>query len=326
MVFFACDVASTPAVTETAGVYDSLGETAAPAGDSPGSGQAVETAAGNPPAATQEAAPSGATQAPAATAPPVTQAAPALPASGGEPADMVDPSQVSNLVDAELGNASGAEIANIDSLVLDRSTGQVAYLLLDTDDDIEDADRVLFIPWGALQVTDDVNDTLDRIIFTLDPATIPASPALVINDTFNFGDPAWDDAVAGYWSQAGGSLPNTGAAGSAGMTRLKDDDDLRLVSSQGAAFAEVKDVILDPASGQLRYVLAERLGGAGTAPALVPIPFEKFTWDPASVNTLALTVDPAVLNAAPGYPSEEAVPDTATPGWDNAVKQYWAGQ
>jgi hypothetical protein len=59
---------------------------------------------------------------------------------------------------------------------------------------------------------------------------------------------------------------------------------------------------------------------------LVPIPFEKLAWDAASANTLALTVDPAVLNAAPGYPSEETVPDTAAPGWDDAVKQYWAGQ
>ena len=91
----------------------------------------------------------------------------------------------------------------------------------------------------------------------------------MVNDLFNYNDPAWDDQLAAYWSsQASALLPATGADASAsGMLRLKDEDDLRLIDAQGGQVAEVKEVIVDPASGQFRYVLVEPAAAAGAVEA-----------------------------------------------------------
>ena len=128
-------------------------------------------------------------------------------------------------MDGEIARSDGAEIAEIDRLVIDRATGGIVYVFLKTDVDLEDADQVIAVPVVALQVTEDANDALDRITFTLDPALLLHARALVINDLFNYNDPAWDDQLAAYWSsEASALLPATGADASAsGMLRLKDE-------------------------------------------------------------------------------------------------------
>jgi sporulation protein YlmC with PRC-barrel domain len=231
-------------------------------------------------------------------------------------------------VDGEIARTDGAEIAEIDSLVLDRATGGIVYVLLKTDVDLEDADQVVAVPWSALQVTEDANDALDRITFTLDTAVLVSAPPLVVNDLFNYNDPAWDDPSAAYWSsQASSLLPATGADVSAvGMLRLKDEDDLRLVDAQGGQVAEVKEVIVDPASGQFRYVVVEPASNLGAVEVRVPIPFEKLSWNTSAPDALLLNVDRVALDAAPSFPGDGALPDTASPGWDAAIQQYWAAK
>jgi sporulation protein YlmC with PRC-barrel domain len=121
-------------------------------------------------------------------------------------------------------------------------------------------------------------------------------------------------------------LPNTGSSSSSSLARVKDVGDLRLTNTQGIEIAKVKEAVLDPASGQLRYVLVKLENENNPVEKIVPIPFEKVSWNSPNQEFLVLNADPALLNSAPSYPSEDAIPDTAAPGWDGTVKQFWAGK
>ena len=91
--------------------------------------------------------------------------------------------------------------------------------------------------------------------------------------------------------------------------------------SGGHKIAVVRELFLDPASGQVHFAIAEvaaLLGGGGK---YHPIPFAALRWDAARAAYVAPFTKER-LKAAPSYDRDQI--NSNAYGWDSQVQTYYA--
>jgi sporulation protein YlmC with PRC-barrel domain len=84
--------------------------------------------------------------------------------------------------------------------------------------------------------------------------------------------------------------------------------------------ASIDDVIVDPETGELLYLVLDGLFDDGER--WIPIPLGFLQWDPANEN-FVVKVDMAALQNAPFF-LEGQYPDISVEGWSDAFDEFWA--
>ncbi len=88
-------------------------------------------------------------------------------------------------------------------------------------------------------------------------------------------------------------------------------------NGQDASLGSVEDVVMDPKSGQIRYVVVSQGGLLGLGGRQVPVPWEHLHATPG-LETMVLPVSEEVMNKAP------EIPAGGTQGQGNQqIDQYW---
>ncbi len=112
-----------------------------------------------------------------------------------------------------------------------------------------------------------------------------------------------------------------------GASRLVRASSLVLIGDQikavdGEVLGRVEDLLVDPGSGQVRFVV---MSGDGVArrDQLIPIPANAFKVDSDS-GVLLLAMNTEVLAKAPSF-TRNQWPDTADGKWAQGVDEYYAG-
>lgn len=108
------------------------------------------------------------------------------------------------------------------------------------------------------------------------------------------------------------------------MGRLNADDitgtDVRNLQDEN--LGSVSDLVLDPATGELTYVVVARGGFLGFGEDYVAVPWERFSATPG-LNTLVLDMDAATLQNAPAIdPDTFGDPDTYAQQ-DQQIDEFW---
>ncbi|MBI1248387.1 hypothetical protein GC197_11190 [bacterium] len=88
---------------------------------------------------------------------------------------------------------------------------------------------------------------------------------------------------------------------------------------------EVRDVVLDTEEGRVKYVAVAFGGFLGVGTKLFAIPFEAFTFDPASDGRdacLRVALSEKTLRKAPGF-NPEHWPDMASPEFESAIQKHY---
>lgn len=108
------------------------------------------------------------------------------------------------------------------------------------------------------------------------------------------------------------------------MGRLNTDDitgsDVRNLEDEN--LGSVSDLVIDPASGELTYVVVARGGFLGFGEDYVAVPWERFSATPG-LNTLVLNMDPETLQDAPVIDPDTFGDPSTYSQQDQQIGQFW---
>jgi hypothetical protein len=90
-------------------------------------------------------------------------------------------------------------------------------------------------------------------------------------------------------------------------------------NAEDAVTATIEDVIADPETGEIQYLVISANFDDGEH--WIPVPLKFFKWD-ANTQTLALPMNGMALQNAPVF-QDGAFPDISTSGWDSAFSDFW---
>lgn len=87
----------------------------------------------------------------------------------------------------------------------------------------------------------------------------------------------------------------------------------------GPMSGTMDDLIVDPATGELQYLVIS--GDFAEGQRLIPVPLSSVMWDAAN-QTFVIQVDPAALQNAPTF-EDGQFPDMSAEGWNSEIDQFW---
>lgn len=115
------------------------------------------------------------------------------------------------------------------------------------------------------------------------------------------------------------ATPSTGGTGTnATATTTTGGTSTGVGNAAGATQATVEDLIIDQATGDLRYLVIRT---AEDNTRWIPIPIGFLRWD-ATNNGFVLMISANALQNAPAF-AEDQFPDTSTTGWDTEFSTFW---
>jgi sporulation protein YlmC with PRC-barrel domain len=134
----------------------------------------------------------------------------------------------------------------------------------------------------------------------------------VLGSTITFGGKGQGQA------QATSAPDTTATATNATATTTTGGTGTGVGNAAGATEATVEDLIIDQATGDLRYLVIRT---AEDNTRWIPIPIGFLRWD-ATNNGFVLMISTNALQNAPAF-AEDQFPDTSTTGWDTEFSTFW---
>ncbi len=95
----------------------------------------------------------------------------------------------------------------------------------------------------------------------------------------------------------------------------------RVHNSAGEYLGKIEDVVIDPATGTVKYAVLSFGGFLGMGDKLFAIPWSSLYLSP-SRDYIILNIDKKNLEAAPGFHRNEW-PDMADPAWQSGINHYY---
>jgi len=198
------------------------------------------------------------------------------------------PYRFTSLNDYDVVDSEGDTVADVEGFLIDRQAGQIQYVLVGAGGVLGIGEKDILVPFGALSTDGSMASTADDMeeSFTLNV------DRQVIEDAPNFDGGAypdttasgWDGELRTYWGGIG--VPVTGGVGadgpegqSANLVLLRDVSDVNVVSNDGEDIGDIEDFIVDPQSGQVRYVILATGGALDMGECFMPLPWSALNWE-----------------------------------------------
>ena len=105
------------------------------------------------------------------------------------------------------------------------------------------------------------------------------------------------------------------------LTKTADVLGAGVFDAKGHRIATVRELFLDPVSGQAHFAIVEEAGLLGGGGKYHPVPFPQLRWDAGRGGFLA-PFDKDRLKAGPSYDRDQINSDAY--GWDSQVQSYYA--
>jgi sporulation protein YlmC with PRC-barrel domain len=191
-----------------------------------------------------------------------------------------------SLLDYGFENRDGEVSGEVEDLLIDLNDGRILFATLEYGGFLDLGDREIAVPlsafsWGAE----------NELILNFDEAALENFPD-VGDDWPDFADPAWDDEVSGFWNNIG---INPGVDITEASNTVVWAEDLLgyPLVDLGSGVGTIYNMIVDPATSRVRYVLVDFGTGAQADDPYI-IPFSALnveSFDPATVGETGLAFD-----------------------------------
>jgi sporulation protein YlmC with PRC-barrel domain len=212
----------------------------------------------------------------------------------------------------------GNDVGRIEELVLEATTGEVAYAVLGSGGFLGLGEKLRAIPWYALQQPAAKTFQLD-----MTAEQLKSAPSFDRNDWPEM-DRHWVDAIHAYYgrpSLVGKRLPpKTGDEPAppaahrflrAGYVLTSD-----VVNLRGQRLGKIKEVVIDAAAGKVAYAVLAYGGVLGVGEKLFAIPWQALQQS-SGLGTFTLNVDEKTLQEASGF-DKDHWPTVADARWGAA--------
>jgi len=239
--------------------------------------------------------------------------------------------KLSALTGREIRNPQSDRMGQIEDIVIDAATGQIAYAVLSFGGFLGLGETWVVMPWGSLQTTDGGKT------FTLNMSEeqLKNAPNFDPNQWPDMEDRHWGDTIHAYYGQPpywGRRLPPTAAHETTeppSFQLLRSSQALRqeVMNTRGQHIGQIEDIVIDAALGDIAYGVLSFGGFLGLGEKWFAIPWGAF--EPSSgFGAMTLDVSEEALKKAPGFDKDQW-PELANRRWATAAhdafrqRPYW---
>lgn len=223
-----------------------------------------------------------------------------------------------SLTGADFVNQDGGVSGNVEDFLVDVSTGNILFGLIEYGGFLDIGDTNLVMPMSAFQWGN------DQLILNFDEQELTNFPGVDENWP-NLEDPAWDDDVTGFWRDIGIDFDlDFNETNSANVMWLSDMTSFGLMDI-GDGPGTIQDVLVDLENSRIKYILFDYGIGAVGDDAYI-IPYSALDIQNMGENEIAFdaNIDQAMLQEAPRfdralYPAGE----TLTADFATEVDNFW---
>jgi sporulation protein YlmC with PRC-barrel domain len=236
--------------------------------------------------------------------------------------------RASELMSRSVYNDKGQKLGTVDELVLNGNQDRIDYLVLDYGATLGMGGKLFAIPWRMVEHKD-LNQ--GKLYVNIDPDKLTAAPGF---DKHNWPNKVNDDYwkhIDTYYAPEEGSMQGKSDTSSDQSTPTENGVAwLRLGSKvigadvknpQGDKLGDIKDLIVDCHTGDVKYAVLSYGGWMGIHSKLFAVPMDQFKGADGQ-EYFELNVSKDKLQNAPGF-DNNAWPDFADPHWSNKVDAYY---
>jgi sporulation protein YlmC with PRC-barrel domain len=258
------------------------------------------------------------------------------------------PYRLSNLLDFNIQNQNGDELGDVESVIVSRDSGQIHYVVVAAGGFLGLGEQLILVPYDAFSLADidlvDADVANDRVlVLNVEDSILAEAPTFDVNALPDLSIADWDADYRAYWADHLEALPVTGETQPAGVPlRFDDVTDINAISLntadastsnpsgmdvKGDDVGDVEDILVDPQTGQVMYVMLATHGFMDLGERLIPVTWEAVTWDTSDdqmyVEQAILRFDPQNLANAPYMNDWTELPDLTVEGWDAEWESFW---
>lgn len=269
---------------------------------------------------------------------------PGLPSAGAQrqSSDMTTPSaaiRASKIIGSTLYSEQDKDLGSIKDIVLDQDNKKAGYLVVSYGGTLGMGGKWCAVPYDMVQIPPLPES---KAMARFDEQTLKNAPAISGDRWPTEANAQYFEHASGYYSsvkkapkdQAGAALKDTGGAIPAGAAidktglqwtrRVSQLIEAKVDSASGERLGEVKDVMLDNTSGDVRYAILSFGGTIVSGDKLFAVPIDQFKTQ-ADGKGLTLAIDKQTLKNAPGF-DKEHWPAMADPEWQRDVGRFYQQQ
>ncbi|RPI35051.1 MAG: PRC-barrel domain containing protein [Chloroflexota bacterium] len=268
----------------------------------------------------------------ATTEPSETEGAEATQATGQEVPDtggdvaLAEASRVSKLIGYRVFSQDGDDLGSITDLVIHAPAAMLEYALVQPSQ--ADAEGQLVpIPWSQLEINPGTvevpSDATHTLVFKADMAAFEGAPT-VASESVDTDLAAWISEASQYWSQYSESGANRPELDETSAVRASALLNTNIEAGALGEIGGIEDVIVDPLTGSIQYVVLSTGEALNMGTRLIPIPINILTFNP-DTGSFSLNVDPELLANAPSF-DPGALPDLLGEEFGTGVREFWESQ
>ena len=227
--------------------------------------------------------------------------------------------KTSTIIGRAVESPHGNEVGQITEMIIEATTGNVAYAVLASDGFMGLGGKLFAIPWRALQ-----QPTAAKT-FRLDMTEeqLKKAPGFDKDKWPDLEDRHWGDTIQAYYGQPpywGQHLPpktSREAEEPVPQRLLRASHVLKseVMNPQGQRLGDIEEVVIDTAAGKVAYVVLSAKQLLGLSEKWFAIPWRTLQQS-AGLGTFTLDVDKETLQKAPGFDKDN---------WPNRANTRWAG-
>ena len=247
-------------------------------------------------------------------------------------------------------NGDEKEIGSVKDIAIDLRAGQVKYAALSYGGVLGFGGKLFAVPWDAFEHRHDSGTDQHKLILNIDEATLREAPGFDQSNWPDFADPAFDEAAksgASFEIDAGPVNVDIDLRQDAELPRPEDGAIIRdeppssgndMVLRAGKIIGmtvnntadknlgTVNDLMIDMATGKVRYAAVSYGGLLGVGDKLFAVPWDSFTCDfdeSSKEYHLTIVLDEATFRDNPGFDQGDDWPSFGdTTLLDGATDEY----
>lgn len=253
------------------------------------------------------------------------------PAAPGGSVDPTAPTSLSQFVGAALFNQNYEQVGVVREFTLDLTSGQVKYVLVESVSGAADSAAWQVLPWSAAQIrpNSSAGGGQQALYVNVPNEALSSAPTLNPDQANGLDASEWEPRVLEFWTSYLNDLPatepvtatNASPELASGFTLGSTLSNMNVRSTDGTFnLGKVQDVLVDPQTGQLRYLLLVPSVDMGIAQRVIPIPLNVVQKN--SEDTLDLPLSIEMLQNAPTVDQNDIRGITAQQ-WNELVESWW---
>lgn len=227
--------------------------------------------------------------------------------------------KMSTIIGRAVESQHGNEVGQISEVVMEATTGNVAYAVVASDGFVGLGEKLFAIPWRALQ------QPTAAQTFRLDMTEeqLKQAPGFDKDNWPDLEDRHWGDTIHAYYGQSpyrGQHLPpktSREAEEPVPQRLLRASHVLKseVMNPQGQRLGDIEEVVIDTAAGKVAYAVLSTRKWLDLREKWFAIPWHTLQQS-VGFGTFTLDVDKETLQKAPGFDRDN---------WPNRANTRWAG-